>query len=223
MSAYIADTETTGTEPEDQIIELAHTKLVSGPWSLSAQSFDCYYKPTKPIVWGAMAAHHIIPSDLEHMQPSSVAAMPADCTILIGHNIDFDWKMLGKPDVKRICTLAMARAVWPYCDSHKLSALYYYICGANEESRQALKNAHNAAADVQLCWRVLQEIISTQKISNLSDLYEFSEECRIPKIMTFGKFKDQPVSNVDRGYVQWYRRQPDPDPYLLMAFSRYCR
>ena len=54
----------------------------------------------------------------------------------------------------------------------------------------------------------------------LERLWAESEEARIPKIMTFGKFKDEPVSKVDRGYANWYRRQPDPDPYLLEAFRR---
>lgn len=39
--------------------------------------------------------------------------------------------------------------------------------------------------------------------------------------MAFGKFKGQPVSAVDNGWRGWYRKQTDPDPYLLKAFDRY--
>jgi len=58
------------------------------------------------------------------------------------------------------------------------------------------------------------------KIDDLESLYLFSEESRIPTVMTFGKFKGEPISAVDRGYMNWYRRQPDTDPYVLEAFRR---
>lgn len=54
----------------------------------------------------------------------------------------------------------------------------------------------------------------------IARLWQFSEECRIPTVFSFGKFKGQPISAADRGCANWYRRQPDPDPYLLEAFRR---
>jgi uncharacterized protein (DUF3820 family) len=37
--------------------------------------------------------------------------------------------------------------------------------------------------------------------------------------MTFGKHKGKPIAEVDKGWVAWYRKQDDTDPYLLMAFT----
>jgi len=101
--------------------------------------------------------------------------------------------------------------------------MFYYLMGANETTRLDLRGAHSAAADVRFCHKVLLAIIEQLEIESLGTLWQASEEARIPKIMTFGKHKGKPVSEVDAGYIQWYRRQPDTDPYLLMAFSRYCK
>lgn len=40
-----------------------------------------------------------MPSDLEGCDPSSDCRLP-DCKFIVGHNVDFDWKALGSPEVK---------------------------------------------------------------------------------------------------------------------------
>jgi exodeoxyribonuclease X len=37
--------------------------------------------------------------------------------------------------------------------------------------------------------------------------------------MGFGKYKGTPIKDIDSGYVSWYRRQADTDPYYLKAFK----
>lgn len=220
MIALIADTETTGTDHEaDQIIELAYQKMY--PAAGEARAFQSYYKPSKPIALGATATHHIFFSDLEGARGSEFARgdLPP-CDYLIGHNIDFDWRFLGEPNVKRICTLAMSRAMCPELDSHTLTAMAYHVLGQTDETRRRVRAAHSAADDVALTADLLDWIMDKAKVDDLDALYLFSEDCRIPRIMSFGKFKGQSISAVDRGYANWYRRQENPDPYLLEAFRR---
>jgi exodeoxyribonuclease X len=214
MDAIIFDTETTG-RVEPQVIELAWLG-----WHPDDGSYYQRFKPTKPVEWGALATHHILMEDLEDQPPTATAALPAGIRYVIGHNVDFDWAVMGKPDVKRICTLAMARAVWPNLDSHSLVACLYFTEGATDSTRQLVKGAHNALDDVMMTKRLLDTIMGLMKITSLERLWEFSEDSRVPRVMPLGKFKGQPVSAVDRGYVNWYRRQPDPDPYLVEAFRR---
>ena len=218
IPAIILDTETTGFE-EPEVIELAWQV-----WPCETKDVNLFhFKPSKVIEWGALATHHILQSSLDSTPlPSSRAweALPP-ASYLIGHNVDYDWKALGCPEGKRICTQAMARAVWPKLDSHKLGALIYFAFGASESTRAIVKGAHSAGDDVWMCKMLLEVIISTAKIDDdLEALYLFSEECRIPKVMAFGKYKGEPISAVDRGYMNWYRRQPDTDPYVLEAFRR---
>lgn len=222
MTAYIIDTETTDADPETaEVIELA-TMPFDNVHEYEATAVR--FKPSAAIAFGALATHHILPEELNDCLPSSSAALPADASYIIGHNVDFDWRVLGSPLVRRICTLAMARSLWPTLDSHKLGALVYKINGVTAGTKELLRGAHSAGADVDLCHLVLDGILKTQpNIGTLEQLWQYSEDCRIPRIMTFGKFKGQPVSAVDRGWIGWYRRQEETDPYLLEAFSRLGR
>ncbi|MCE5191509.1 MAG: 3'-5' exonuclease [Actinomycetia bacterium] len=218
-TAIILDTETTTNKetPERplEVVELAWMPLREP----GGKFFR--YKPTMPPTFGATAVHHILMSELEGCAPSSSAPQDVPpATYWIGHNIDFDWKALGQPPVRRICTLAMSRHLWPECDSHTLSAMMYFTQGCTPETRERLRNAHSALSDCEFVLDLLATIRSVTKITTLEALWSFSEEARIPRIWTFGKFKDQPIGAADRGYASWCARQPDMDPYVLAALRR---
>lgn len=216
--AYIIDTETTGTEETDEVIEMAY-----GGYSDNLQTVGeitvVRYLPTKKISWGAMATHHIIPSDFKDIPVRGKVVLPKDCEYIIGHNIDFDWRMLGSPNVKRICTLAMARAANPTMDSHSLGARHYFIAGANEQARDAIRGAHSAGCDVQLCANLLEHLLVQHypSVMNIEDLWGASQLARVPTVWAFGKFKGQPIDAADRGYLNWCIKQPDMDEYVKIA------
>jgi exodeoxyribonuclease X len=216
--AVIIDTETTGTEPTDQIIEAALIGL--DPDLKIHDDVSLRYRPTVAIKFGALATHHIHESDL--VDKPVYTDVPIDFEgvgYIIGHKVDFDWEMLGKPPVRRICTLAIARTLWPNLDSHKLGALMYFTQGL--EIRDRLKSAHQALEDCYFVYDLL-DYIREHKLAEWSsweELYNFSQECRLPKFMTFGKHVGKAVGDVDMGYRQWYFRQPDADPYLLKAWG----
>ncbi len=220
-AAIILDTETTDNKPETaHPIELGWASF-SFVEAAPVLTHTSRYKPKEPPKFGAIATHHILMSDLENCQSSDTINLSIPpVQYWIGHNIDFDWTVLGKPPVKRICTLALARSLWPECDSHSLSALAYYCLGATEETRARVKSAHNALADVLLCADILRVMLQVIRVDTLEELWKESEDARIPTIMTFGKFKGEPISAVDRGYANWYRRQTDTDPYVIEAFRR---
>lgn len=218
--AVFLDTETTRAVEEPgkpvEVIELAWAHLDFGVTGVKR------YKPTIPPQWGALATHHILPGDLADERPSAHA--PADvppASYWIGHNIDFDWKALGSPPgVRRICTLALARSLWPEVDSHSLSALVYFTQGASPATRERLRSAHSALADIEFCRDIFRLQVDLVKPADLETMWRASEEARIPRVFTFGKFKGMPIKAADRGYANWYRRQADPDPYVLEAFRR---
>ena len=219
--AIILDTESTGLK-DAQLIEVAHM-----PFTLFEPDVDDdppfyqQYRPTCDIEYGAMATHNILPSDLLDCPSPDTFVLP-DVDYIIGHNIDFDWKMVGSPNVKRICTLALSRWLFPEVDSHKQSAMMYYAYGA--DARPWLVNAHNALADVLNCHRLINFLISTLRdrgyaVESNEELWLLSETARIPTIMPFGKYKDEPIANVDVGWINWYFKQDmtGADPYLIKA------
>ena len=175
------------------------------------------YNPGKPISLGALAIHHIMDEELVHCPASSSFRLPAGTKYLIGHNIDFDWVAIGSPDVKRICTLALARSLWPDLDSHTQSALLYYF--ERDTARDQLRNAHSALADVWICSKIAAQIIDKLHPVSLDALWEMSEKARIPTTMPYGKHKGELISQVPTDYKQWLLRQDNVSGYLRKALE----
>ena len=215
-NAIIFDTETSGKN-EPVLIEAAWIRLGSiNPFSTS-EEFNQRYNPLKPIELGALAIHHILDEELVDCPDYTEFNIPANTEYIIGHNVDYDWNIIGQPNIKRICTLALARRAWPTLDSHTQSALFYYLSRSN--ARDVLKNAHSALADVKICAVILQNACEALNISNLDDLYKISEQSRIPTHMPFGKHKGVAISDIPRDYKTWLLNQDNVDPFVRKALE----
>ncbi len=220
MSAIIFDTETTGNEVAE-IIEAAWLQ-VKNPYTLDIVDEYCErFKPTQPISLGALSTHHILDEELQNCPPSRSFALPQDVQYIIGHNIDYDWEVSGRPAVKRICTLAIARHLLPNLDSHSQSALVYYF--DRKKARQRLQSAHSALADVHNCRYNLIALMDCLQEQGRTvpqtweELWQLSEQARIPSIMPFGKHRGQPIATLPRDYQDWLLRQHGLDPYVKQA------
>lgn len=237
MKPYIFDTETTGTDHEnDQIIEAAWLELPDAPHiftnaaPLSLPSYCERFRPSITISLGAQATHHIIAADLKGCRFSEEFTLPADVDILIGHNIDFDAKFADAMHLRRICTLAISRFLFPDKDSHTQSAMIYLIGRRRSQearARELLKNAHAALDDVRNCATLLSFLLEEamdqgHACDTWEEVHELSELARIPTIMGFGKHKGTAIERgkLDPGYVRWYRGQAETDPFYLEAFKR---
>jgi exodeoxyribonuclease X len=212
----IFDTEATDIK-EPVLIEAAWLEVTGfAPLTIGGQ-FVQRYNPGKPISLGALATHHILDEELINCAPASSFQLPSDVTYLIGHNVDFDWQVLGQPPIKRICTLALARKLWPNLDSHSQSALLYHL--DRPHAREQLRNAHSALADVGICAKILEAICTELKIDTVEALWVASEKARMPTHMPFGKHKGMPLNEVPMDYKSWLLGQSDIDPYLRKALE----
>jgi len=216
MAAYIFDTETTSKD-NPEVIEAAWITIEDLGSMAVGEQFCQRYQPAGRIALGALATHHIMDEDLAGCPPSSSFALPGDIGYLVGHNIDFDWEVAGCPEVKRIDTLALAREHYPEADSHTLSAMLYLLDRPN--AREKLRSAHSALTDVLICRDVLAVMLKgpLAHIDSWEELWQASEEARIPKVMPFGKHKGKRIADVPADYRQWLLLQPDVDPYLVKA------
>lgn len=215
MNAIVFDVETTGLDAPE-VIEAAWVPVdIAG--NVSRPGGWCgRFRPSKPIALGALATHHIMDEELVDAPPSSSFKLPDGVEYLIGHNVDFDWRAIGEPDVKRIDVCAMCRSLWPQADSHSQGAMLYLL--EREGARDGLQHAHSAAADVMNCRVILQHVIAKAgPFATFGELWEASERMRIPTAMPFGKHKGVPIKKVPRDYVRWLLGQPDVDPYLVKA------
>ncbi len=219
MTVLIFDTETTG-HAEPVLIEAAGLFIQDVRTLSVLGNFEQRYNPGKPIETGAMATHHILDEDLVECPPADTFRLPEGVDYLVGHKIDYDWEVIGKPGVKRICTLAMARKVWPDADSFSQSALMYRLAKDRNRVRDALKEAHSALADVKFCRFILKKILDEKPMDSWDALWTFSEACRIPDVMPFGKHKGVAIKELPRDYVGWaLKNLTDMDPYLRKAME----
>ena len=222
MSAIIFDTETTGLD-EPVIVEAAHVRVNSlAPFDFDYGAGDSQcarFCPGKPISLGAMATHHIVDEDVADAPPASSYRLPPGIEYVIGHNIDFDMKAIGEPPgIKRICTLALCRKLWPQADSHTLTAMLYLL--DRPRARREARSAHSAEQDCIFCAVILGQIlVLLPDVASFDDLWRQSELARIPDVMTFGKHKGMRIKDVPSDYKRWLLNQPDVDPYLRKALT----
>jgi len=214
LKAYIIDTETTNAEDTAEIIEAAWIDQDSG------EEYCERFLPAGPISFGAMATHHIMLQDLEACRASSEFSMPP-ADYIIGHNVDFDWRVMGNPNAKRICTLALCRYLWPELDSHKQGAMMYFLFGA--DAQEQVKLAHCALDDVRMCQQILHACVGELIQRGIccdtwEDIWQASEIARKPTVMSFGKWKGTAVKDVPRDYMRWYLGQTETDEYMRKAF-----
>jgi DNA polymerase III, epsilon subunit and related 3'-5' exonucleases len=124
MNACIFDSETTGLN-DPQLVEAGYLQLEAIQGLPVATEFLQRYKPSKPIELGALATSHILDEELADCPDHTEFQLPANIEYLIGHNVDYDWGVIGQPELKRICTAALSRRLWPGADSHTQSAMIY--------------------------------------------------------------------------------------------------
>lgn len=228
FSSLILDTETHRLNGNP--IEIAYAPIQLDQRGLTVNEsliYDEYFAldPDTEIQLSSMAIHHILPQDLIGKSNFREFRLPQDTIYLIGHNIDYDIQAIARcgqdvRNIKPICTLALARYVWPNLDSHSLSTLSYVISDNLEQTRQQLKNAHNAKTDILLTANLLDKIIQHYQITDIEQLYQQSQQARLPQFMPFGKYKGTPLTQVPIDYVQWLLRQNDIDPYLRQALEQ---
>lgn len=235
MAAVIFDTETTGTD-QPKLIEAAGIVLGYGEAVdlRPVGRFAERYNPGEPSEPAALATHHILDEEAAAYPPAETFDIrewfvaPEDFQYLIGHNVDYDWEVIGKPDVRRICTLALYRRFFPTLKSHALGAVAYHVMRPGEARELLRGKAHGAAADCEVARHVLGRCMRAVKVSGFpltwEGLWQCSEACRIPTHFPFGKHKGMPMEDLPKDYVEWaLKNLTDIDGYLRTALEQQLR
>lgn len=224
--AYVFDTETTG-KIAPRLVEsaLLPMDIVEGvPAPVSPQAVVKRWNPGKKIEPGAWATHFIEDADVANCPPAAKFSLPAHNHYIIGHNVDYDYSIAGQPsNVRRICTLAIAKKLWPEFESHKQLAVLYAL---NPHMAKTLgRDAHSAGADVLMCAEILrQAALHLRNLgvvwSSWEDVWKFSERARVPETMPFGKHKGTPINELPGDYIIWaLNNLKEMDPYLRKALE----
>jgi exodeoxyribonuclease X len=201
---FVGDTETTGASPEDGVCELAWVEIDEHLGEINRQ--HSMIDPQRPISFTASGVHGITNKDVEEAPTLDeffdvvlppLYFHPSDDVVLIAHNADFDKRYLGRrmPIKRTLCTLRLARRVWPEMENHKLATLMYALNLTRGKS-------HSADGDVETCLDLLRKIVEATG-STLPELVADAEAPIFISKMPFGKHKDVPLPSVDKSYIRW--------------------
>jgi exodeoxyribonuclease X len=199
------DTETTGKEPTDEVIEIGWHEIRDG--HLYTTGRRTFVKPARPIPASASAVHHITDADVADAPPWNEAwrimvDLKDDGAELkfAAHVASFERQYLD-PVIKAdwICTWKCALRKWPHLESHALQALRYAL-DLPADPMLAMP-PHRALPDAYVCGLLVLELLKTETVETL---VAWSEEPPVFTKFDFGKFKGQPLSAADDSWIDWY-------------------
>jgi DNA polymerase III epsilon subunit-like protein len=225
MKYIVLDTETTGTEEIDRIIQLSYFILESGKELVVHNE---YCKAPVDIRYEAMATHHITPEivqDKPMFNDTNAAKILLELNepqnYFFAHNASFDLDMLAKEgfecNMKIVDTLRCARHLFPENDYHSLQYFRYALGLYKTEKEQAKKiglsiQAHDALSDVFVLKMFISELtkILSPEYKGIEAMEHLVELSNTPvyyaKPLKFGKYKGKTLEEIaenDLGYLQW--------------------
>lgn len=164
------DTETTGLERNDEIVEIAVVD------HLGQIVFESLVKPTRPIPPAASRIHGITNDDVL-AAPSWVLVWPRVRPLLAGrliaaYNAEFDLRMLqqtharcGLPwreNLRTFCIMKLYAQLLGEWDARKGGYRFHSLDSAGRNCGIPMPNAHRAAADTLLARALLEFIAGMQ-------------------------------------------------------------
>lgn len=217
FQALVFDTETTSLEfRKAEVIELAAARwhADSGEWIMEHDSMYCASEPISPMV---SSITHITERMVQKCLPfsessvlESVQDLINNSDVQIAHNLFYDAKVLERYDIhlpRGVCTLKMAKKLYPDLENHKLGYLRYYFDLAVPDDLVP----HRARADVEvtalLFELLLNEAISRGEVEDgdgvLESLLAWINKPTLVERMPFGKHKGKRLSEIPTDYWAW--------------------
>lgn len=227
----VIDTETTGMDDEDVLVEIA---AVHSDGRLAQTLVN---PGERRISFGAMATHHITPG-MVTLAPEIEDALricglwhPDDLVdrVLVFHNAAYDRKYIPSPltELPHICTYRCALHLLPTAESHSNGALWYELGLAHDMPTQAGTMPHRALFDSIMTSDIFRWML-TQAMAEIDPGSEDAPQPRwpddaikylitltsAPVLLTkarFGKHRDERWEDIDSGYMEWCLKQDFDD------------
>ncbi|MFT7860743.1 MAG: exonuclease domain-containing protein [Sulfurimonas sp.] len=224
MAKYIIlDTETTGTDELDRVIQLGYMVLGAKDIEVHNEFCSCDVE----IKYPAMEVHGITPEMLEGMPQcvdttayKRLLELNTPENYMIIHNAPFDIGMLQKEgfdlQMQLIDTLRVAKHIFDDEEAHRLQYFRYKMGLYKEEQQEADKlgievKAHDAIGDVlvlKLFLTKLREAVQAKFPSEnpVEKMVALTKEPILVKTFRFGKYRNKTLQEVaaqDPGYMRW--------------------
>jgi len=242
MAHYVLfDTETTGNQEEDRVIQFGAMILDQKG---KVEAFDELCTTDIDIKIEAMEVHNITP-DLIIGKPKAIETsfykrleeLNTSENYIIAHNIAFDMGMIQKEgfvnQYKKIDTLRCAKHLFPDLPYHRLQYLRYALELYKTEKEEASKHnitikAHDAIGDVLVMKLFLSKLVAKCRdiypdYNPMEKLVELTSTPVFIKTFKFGKHKGKEITDVakeDSGYLNWMRSNMDLDEDLKYTLDK---
>lgn len=203
----VADNETTGLEATDKVCEIGWTDLTKegDAWAVGdTRATLCRVEEMPP---RARAIHHIAANDTEGFAPFDAglfwsAAKADGVDVVAAHNANYDLTYWGEPPLPVICTLKVARHLWPLAPGHGNGVLRYWLQDQGlivpEEDR--CQPAHRAGPDTYVTALILRHMLS---LTSASQMVAWTKLPLVFAIWGFGKHQGEPLSETPADYLDW--------------------
>ncbi|WP_372862715.1 putative quorum-sensing-regulated virulence factor [Psychrobacter sp.] len=195
-TALIIDTETDqGRDPRP--IQVATINAMTGfEWMK-------YFNSGRSISPVVIRVHGITDDDVAGLERFDLEAFELP-QYLIGHNIRFDWRVIGSPSTKLICTVRLARVAFPEWSAYGQSKCIEQLLGKEEASRMTIA-AHDALGDARMCYLLYQACCERLAIAptDFAAVHAIANKANPVSKMPFGKHKGTLIKDVPISYVKW--------------------
>ncbi len=243
MAKYVLfDTETTGTQSTDRIIQVGAMVVHSKD---NIELFNELCLAPVPISIEAMEIHNITPDVIENQPPydesdfsKKVEELNQKENYLIAHNINFDLGMLEKEGFTNnytlIDTVRCAKHLLPDSPYHRLQYLRYSLELYKDEGAEADKlgitiKAHDAIGDVLIMKLLLSKLVklTQEQFAGVNPMQKMAELTQTPvlmKVFKFGKYKGREIKEIsheDMGYLKWMKKNLELDEDMTYTLDSF--
>ena len=244
MPKYILfDTETTGNQDQDRIIQIGAMIVHSKD---EIEVYDELCSTEVEIQIEAMEVHNITPdvianqpSFMELVATEKINAYNSPENYLIAHNISFDLGMLEKEGFENaytlIDTLRCAKHLLAESPYHRLQYLRYSLGlyeteGAEADALGVTIKAHDAIGDVLVMKLLLSKLVVLAKAHTPQEknpMITLAKLTQIPVLMKtfrFGKYKGREIEEIakaDKSYLSWMSKNMDLDEDMTFTLKHY--
>jgi exodeoxyribonuclease X len=196
----VIDTETTGLDDKDEVVEVA-VVLVDDAGRIVPGAIASLVRPTVPISIPARATHHISPADVAGAPRLADVSLPA-FDVVAGHNVEFDLRLLRQsgralPDLPAIDTCRVAKHLYPEAPGFSNQVLRYYL---ELEVDLGGMPPHRALADAIVTAAILGRMLAEAPVDHLIDL---STMPAVLNVVQFGKHRGKRWAELDLKYLVW--------------------
>lgn len=213
----VIDTET--CDLQGGVVEIASVDVVDGK---IVNPMSHLVRPDRPISAQAMAIHRIT-EEMVADKPWIEEVVPfyQGSPWYVAHNASFDRRVLPEMDGEWICTMKMARRLWP---GIKYSNMALYKSRKLSVATPQGLHHHRALYDCYITAALLIDIMNVSGWT-AEQMVDVIGRPALLRTFTFGKYRGQEVAEIardDPGYLRWlFNNLERMSPELKMTLKHY--